>query len=90
LEGALAAYSDVLRRDPTQEEAKQRYAAARNRLIDHYYAEGTAAFARQDLDKAIAAWDRVLQLDPDHQNARLKRQQALDLRDKLKRFETKG
>jgi len=89
-DGALAAYEDVLHRDPTNAEAKQRRDAVRTRLIDRYYADGMTAFAHQDLDKAIAAWDRVLQLDPNHQNAKLKRQQALDLRDKLKRFETKG
>lgn len=89
LEGALATYSEVLRRDPAHAEAKQRSAAVRRKLVDDYYAEGTAAFARQDLDKSIAAWTRVLELDPDHQNAKLKRQQALDLKERLKRFDSK-
>ena len=89
LEGALATYSDILRRDPAQSEAKQRAAAVRRKLVDLYYAEGTAAFAHQDLDKSIAAWNRVLELDPDHQNAKLKRQQALDLKERLKRFDSK-
>lgn len=88
-DGAMAAYADVLRRDPANAEAKQRYAGAHGRAVDAYYADGVAAFARQDLDKAIAAWDRVLVLEPEHQNAKLKRQQALDLKDKLKRFEKK-
>jgi len=89
LEGALATYSEILRRDPAQAEAKQRSAAVRKKLVDSYYAAGTAAFARQDLDKSIAAWSRVLELDPDHQNAKLKRQQALDLKERLKRFDSK-
>jgi tetratricopeptide (TPR) repeat protein len=89
LEGALAAYMEILRRDPAHAEAKQRSAAVRKRLADRYYAEGTAAFARQDLDKSIAAWERVLELDPEHQNARLKRQQAIDLKERLKRFDGK-
>ena len=88
LEGALVAYADVLRRDPTQAEARQRSVAVRKKLIDRYYAEGTAAFARQDLDKSIAAYDRVLALDPDNQNAKLKRQQAIDLKERLKRFDS--
>ena len=87
LEGALVAYADVLRRDPAQAEARQRSVAVRKKLIDRYYAEGTAAFARQDLDKSIAAYDRVLALDPDNQNAKLKRQQAIDLKERLKRFD---
>lgn len=89
LEGALATYSDVLRRDPAQAEARQRSAAVRKSLVDRHYAAGTAAFARQDLDRAIAAWDRVLELDPEHQSAMLKRRQALDLKDRLKRFDSK-
>lgn len=87
LEGSLAAYADVLRRDPSHVEARQRAVAVRKKLIDKHYAEGSAAFARQDLDKAIASWDRVLALDPDHQNAKLKRQQAIDLKERLKRFD---
>jgi tetratricopeptide (TPR) repeat protein len=89
-EGAMNAYGDVLQRDPTHAEAQQRATAVRKRLVDRHYAEGTAAFARQDLDKAIAAWDRVLVLDSEHQNARLKRQQALDLKERLKRFDKKS
>jgi tetratricopeptide (TPR) repeat protein len=88
LEGALTAYAEVLRQDPTNAEARQHSVAVRKKLIDRYYAEGTAAFARQDLDKAIAAWDRVLALDPDNQNAKLKREQAIDLKERLKRFDS--
>ena len=87
LEGALVAYGDVLRRESANAEARQRSVAVRRKLVDRYHAEGTAAFARQDLDKAIAAWDRVLVLDPENQNARLKRQQAIDLKERLKRFD---
>ena len=87
LEGALVAYADVLRREPTQAEARQRSVAVRKKLIDKYSAEASAAFARQDLDKAIASWDRVLALEPDNQNAKLKRQQALDLKEKLKKYD---
>jgi tetratricopeptide (TPR) repeat protein len=89
LEGAMTAYADVLRRDPANAEAKQRSDEVRKRLIDRHYADGTAAFARQDLDKSIAAWGRVLELDPDHQNAKLQRQRALDLKQRLERFDSK-
>jgi tetratricopeptide (TPR) repeat protein len=87
-EGALAAYMDVLRRDPANAEAKVRSADLRKRLVDRYSAEAAAAFARQDLDKTIEAWDRVLQVDPGNQTAKLKRQQAIDLKERLKRFDS--
>lgn len=44
-----------------------------------------AAFARQDLDTAIREWDRVLELDPDNATAKLERQRAVDLQERLRR-----
>jgi hypothetical protein len=44
------------------------------------------AYRAQDLDGAIALWDRVLVLDPEHENARLYRAQALELQGKLRRL----
>lgn len=41
--------------------------------------EARAAFAKQDLVAAIAAWDRLLALDPGNRNAQLERQRAVDL-----------
>lgn len=41
--------------------------------------EARAAFAKQDLVASIAAWDRLLVLDPDNRNAQLERQRAVDL-----------
>ncbi len=89
LERALATYSDIVRRDPQQTEASQRATEVRRKLLDRYTAEGTKAYAQQDLDKSIAAWDRVLQLDPDNANAKAKRQQAIYLKDQLKKFDSK-
>jgi len=89
LERALGIYTDIVRREPQQADANQRAIEVRRRLVERYNAEGTAAFARQDLDKSIAAWDRVLQIDPDNQNAKLQRQRALHLKEQLKRFDSK-
>lgn len=44
------------------------------------------AFRAQDLDRAITLWDQVLALDPEHENARLYRAQALELQSKLRRL----
>lgn len=41
--------------------------------------EARTAFAKQDLVGAIAAWDKVLAIDPDNRNAQLERQRASDL-----------
>lgn len=44
------------------------------------------AYRSQDLDKAIALWDQVLEVDPDHSSARLYRSQAIELKEKLSRL----
>ena len=42
-----------------------------------------AAFAKQDLTTAIKNWDQVLELDPNNNTAKLERQKALDLKERL-------
>jgi tetratricopeptide (TPR) repeat protein len=59
---------------------------ARTATADRYYRNGLAAFRRQELDAAIAAWDKVLEIDPNHENAKLQRAQALELKDKLSKL----
>ena len=50
-------------------------------LADHF--GQVANGLRQNLDLAISKWDRVLELDPNNRNARLKREQALDLKKRM-------
>ena len=45
--------------------------------------EALNAYRGQNLDKAIALWDEVLELDPNHENARIYRSQAVSLKKKL-------
>lgn len=52
-------------------------------LIGVYEREAAQAFQRQDLDLAIAKWDRVLELDPTNRKARLERERAVDLQKKM-------
>jgi LysM repeat protein len=71
---------------PVAQPAVDPKAAERERAaaVQRHTKDARAAFAKQDLDGAIAAWDRVLDLDPDNANARLERQKAVDLKDRLK------
>src|SRR5712671_2200585 len=54
--------------------------SAKNKAADINYRIGIAAFQKQDLDRAIAAWDKTLAIDPEHKNAQLNRAQALELK----------
>lgn len=56
----------------------------RKQLVDRHVQKARAAMARQDLDGAIANWNRVLELDPGNDMARLEKQKALTLKEKIK------
>jgi hypothetical protein len=57
----------------------------RNEAIIRHTRAARAAFAKQDLNGAIRAWDDVLELDADNRTAQLERQKAIDLKERLKR-----
>lgn len=69
---------------PPAEDPKVKQAA-----IDRHYRSGQAAYTRQDLPTAIREFDAVLALDPNHVNARARRQQAVELQAKLDELKRK-
>ena len=84
LPGAYGAFSDAAalspgqpRRDPA---ARRRESRAHPQLRS---AKPRRRFKRQNLDLAIAKWDRLLELDPANQKAKLERERALELRKKM-------
>ena len=56
----------------------------RRRLVQRHTLTARSAFAKQDLDGAIRHWDRVIQLDPGNDTARLEQQKATALKEKIK------
>jgi tetratricopeptide (TPR) repeat protein len=52
-------------------------------IADKYHREASTAFRRQELDVAIAKWDMVLEVSPNHSSANLHRAQALELKKRL-------
>lgn len=71
---------------PMDNRAMTLLATAKTRVSEGYYRDGVTAFQRQDLDGAIAAWDRALGIDPNHRNAQLNRAQAIELKQNLQRL----
>lgn len=55
----------------------------RSQAIQRFTRAARAAFARQDLNTAIQQWDQVLELDPGNATARLERQRAVELKERL-------
>jgi tetratricopeptide (TPR) repeat protein len=83
LQGAYAAFSEAVAHTPGNRDAILQRDAARTALIRSYDREATQAFQRQNLDLAIAKWDRLLELDPGNQKAKLERERALELKKKM-------
>jgi len=82
-EGAYATYVDVVARYPSNADALKKRDATRTSLIRTLDREASQAFQRQNLDLAIAKWDRILELDPNNRKARLERERALDLKKRM-------
>lgn len=83
LEAAYATYSDAAARFPTSQDAIKKRDATRANLIRSLDREASVAFQRQNLDLAIAKWDRILELDPNNRKARLERERAQDLKKRM-------
>jgi len=83
LEGAYAAYGDAAKKTPVNAEAVRRRDASKAALMRSLDREGTQAFQRQNLDLAITKWDRILELDPNNQKAKLERERCLELKKKM-------
>jgi tetratricopeptide (TPR) repeat protein len=90
LDAAYASLSEAARRAPGNDEYAKQADAVRRDLVRRYDRDATQAFQRQNLDLAIKNWDRVLELDPDNQKAKLERARAEDLRKRMQdKFGTK-
>jgi tetratricopeptide (TPR) repeat protein len=66
-----------------QADAPARAEQVRQKLVARHTAGARSALAKQDLDTSIRQWNRVLELDPGNQTARLERQRALALKAKV-------
>ncbi|MDH4274250.1 MAG: LysM peptidoglycan-binding domain-containing protein, partial [Gammaproteobacteria bacterium] len=54
--------------------------------VDKLYKDAYSAYRRQQLDDAIKGFDRVLEIDPHHELAKLYRARAAELKDRLNVF----
>jgi tetratricopeptide (TPR) repeat protein len=68
-----------------EREQAERAERERKQAVANATRAARQAFARQDLNNAIAQWDRVLELEPGNATAKLEKQRAVELRDKLGR-----
>jgi len=67
----------------TEAAAAARNAKSRADDIARHSRAARTAFAKQDLDAAIKAWDAVLEIEPDNRTALLEKQKVQGLKEKL-------
>jgi twitching motility protein PilT len=84
---AVTQWKLALKEAPDDEPSRKAMAEAKPLLqteVDKLYTEGSEAFNRNQMKDAIALFDRVIHLDPSHENAFKKLEEAREKQEKLK------
>jgi tetratricopeptide (TPR) repeat protein len=82
---ALARLDEALAIDPRLKPANGT-AALRTDLLGSYHERAIVLYRDQQLEQAIALWNRVLAIDPDYEPAIVYRARALELQHRLKQY----
>jgi len=61
-------------------------AALREQLLASYHERAIVLYRDQQLDQAIALWDRILAINPNYEPAVIYRARALELKHRLKQI----
>ena len=83
---ALEAFTALLKLDPKHDMAKQHIASMNAVSVEAIHKDAMIEYGKQNLDQAIALWDRLLALSPTHANAKLYRARAVDLKFRLQKL----
>ena len=83
---ALLNFKRAVELNPDNQQAQDDRLVLQQDVADKYHREASSAFRRQELDVAIAKWDQVLEIYPEHTNAQVYRAQAIDLKARLKKL----
>jgi tetratricopeptide (TPR) repeat protein len=83
---ALERMDQALDADPRLPPAGADARALRKQLVSVYHQRAIVLYRDQQLDQAIALWNRVLAIEPDFEPATVYRARALELKQRLKQF----
>ncbi|MCB1910157.1 MAG: LysM peptidoglycan-binding domain-containing protein [Rhodocyclaceae bacterium] len=81
---AFEAFESAFSLDPSNREARSNADLMHKEIVAEYTRRARAAFARQDLQGSIDAWNELLAFDPDNDIAQLERQKARVLQERIK------
>jgi len=77
---AYDAFLQCWKADAANQQARAQVESLRPELVRIHDRAAREAFRKQDLDTSIKEWDRVIQLDPGNDVARLERQRSIELK----------
>ncbi|MFC4763003.1 LysM peptidoglycan-binding domain-containing protein [Dyella koreensis] len=80
---ALARLGEALSLDPKLKPSGSEASSLRTQLLSSYHERAIVLYRDQQLDPAIALWDRVLAIDPSYEPATVYRARALELKKRL-------
>lgn len=83
---ALARLGEALSIEPRLKPAGPQAAALRQQLLGSYHERAIVLYRDQQLDQAIALWDRILAINPNYEPAVIYRARALELKHRLKQI----
>jgi LysM repeat protein len=83
---AQVMFAEAAKLDPGYRDAAARSESLRRELVQRHHRNALTAFHKQDMNTAIREWDRVLELEPGNQTARVNRQRAIDLSKRIQQI----
>jgi tetratricopeptide (TPR) repeat protein len=83
---ALARLDEALAIEPQLQPSGTAAVSLRKDLVTSFHQRAIVLYRDQQLDQAIALWDRVLAINPDYEPAVVYRTRALELKRRLKQF----
>ncbi|MES9829087.1 MAG: LysM peptidoglycan-binding domain-containing protein [Candidatus Thiodiazotropha sp.] len=86
LEEAYQTYTQVLTYDPDNSAALASQLSIRDQLTDSYHRRAMQLFRKQELDDAIAFWNKILALNPNHPLAPGYKARALEMKQQLQKI----
>ncbi|MES9825587.1 MAG: LysM peptidoglycan-binding domain-containing protein [Candidatus Thiodiazotropha endolucinida] len=86
LEEAYQTYTQVLTYDPDNSAAQASQLSVRDQLTDSYHRSAMQLFRKQELDEAIAFWNKILALNPNHPLAPGYKARALEMKQQLQKI----
>lgn len=86
LEKAYDQFSQALKANPRHAGAQEKMKEVKPALVEAYYKKALAAFHKHDLDETIKYCNKALELDPENEKVRLRRAEAEELQERLKKL----